>query len=371
MFNSAQELANAMSQWDPNGDWTVFIDPGTQTITIEGGSSSSDYGVMVVEQSSTGIKVQLGISGVYVPTGHGLLLPFGFHQIVVTDTLKGCTDSVVALVACVNSEVVENTIFTGELDSLCLDFSELPGTPSGISNICPGSGGEIAVFSINDGCVFYFGNEPGPDTACIVVCDDWGVCDTTFLFVTVVEPPSGDPLPVAVNDTLVTQPGHGVVIDVFANDTLNSLQQFFIPDPPGNGQAVFLPGGSVNYLPGQDYCDDDVPDSFTYVICNPAGCDTATVFITVQCTGVEIFNGFSPNGDGVNDFFKIGGLQNYPGHHLQVYNRWGNLVFEATNYQNTWNGTWKDKDLPDGTYFYYLDLGDGSKALSGFVELHR
>ncbi|TAK32706.1 MAG: gliding motility-associated C-terminal domain-containing protein, partial [Saprospiraceae bacterium] len=147
--------------------------------------------------------------------------------------------------------------------------------------------------------------------------------------------------------------------------------QFFILDPPGNGQAVFLPGGSINYLPGQDYCDDDVPDMFSYVVCNPAGCDTATVFITVQCTGVEVFNGFSPNGDGVNDFFQINGLQNYPGHRLQVYNRWGNLVFAAVNYQNTWDGKWKNQDLPDGTYFYYLDLGDGSKPLSGYVELHR
>ena len=371
VFNSAQELADSMSLWDPNGQWEVFIDPDTQTITIAGGSSSSVYGVMVVQQSTTGIKVQVGISGVYMPSGYGLFLSFGYHQIVVTDTLKGCSDSVAGLVVCVNSDVVENTIFTGELDSLCLDFSELPGTPASISNICAGSEGEIVAFSINDGCVFYFGNEPGLDSACIVVCDDWGVCDTTFLFVTVVEQTTGDSVPIAVNDTLVIQQGHSVVVDVFANDTINSLGQFFILNSPANGQAVFLPGGTINYLPNEGYCDDDVPDEFTYVACNPAGCDTATVFITVECTGVEVFNGFSPNGDEVNDFFQINGLQSYPGNQLKVYNRWGNLVFEATNYQNTWDGTWKNQDLPDGTYFYYLDLGDGSKPLSGYVELHR
>jgi len=58
---------------------------------------------------------------------------------------------------------------------------------------------------------------------------------------------------------------------------------------------------------------------------------------------------------------------------LVVYNRWGNQVFEAENYQNDWAGTWDgNKDLPDGTYYYFLKLNDeDNRTFRGFFELYR
>ncbi len=49
--------------------------------------------------------------------------------------------------------------------------------------------------------------------------------------------------------------------------------------------------------------------------------------------------GFSPNGDGVNDPFVIRGISHYPKNTFVIFNRWGNKVFETVNYQNTWDGT--------------------------------
>ena len=46
------------------------------------------------------------------------------------------------------------------------------------------------------------------------------------------------------------------------------------------------------------------------------------------------------------------------------------MVFEQQGYKGQWNGTWRDKDLPDGTYFYLLDDGEG-KQYSGFLEIRR
>jgi gliding motility-associated-like protein len=91
----------------------------------------------------------------------------------------------------------------------------------------------------------------------------------------------------------------------------------------------------------------------------------------VLCKGLSIVQGFSPNGDLTNETFKITGLNDYPDHHLYVYNRWGSLVYEATNYQSDWEGTYKDKKLPDGTYFYLLDKGNGDKPVSGYVLIMR
>jgi gliding motility-associated-like protein len=55
---------------------------------------------------------------------------------------------------------------------------------------------------------------------------------------------------------------------------------------------------------------------------------------------------------------------------LVVFNRFGNQVFEANNYKNDWGGTFDGKPLPDGTYFWMLDLGAG-KTMSGYVQIHR
>lgn len=86
---------------------------------------------------------------------------------------------------------------------------------------------------------------------------------------------------------------------------------------------------------------------------------------------------FSPNWDGKNDVLIINGIYAYKDNKLMIYNRWGALVFEATNYQNDWSGTnEKDKfimeeELPVGTYFYTLDLNDGNEPLKGFIYLTR
>ena len=58
----------------------------------------------------------------------------------------------------------------------------------------------------------------------------------------------------------------------------------------------------------------------------------------------------SPNGDGDNDFFVIQNIEFFKGNILNIYNRWGNLLYETTDYQNDWAGD----GAPDGTYFYTL-----------------
>ncbi len=94
-------------------------------------------------------------------------------------------------------------------------------------------------------------------------------------------------------------------------------------------------------------------------------------------TDFFIPEGFSPNGDGINDVFFIRGIDNYTNNVFTVFNRWGDKVFAATNYQNTWDGKTSmgvrvgGDELPVGTYFYTLDLGDGSKIFKGTIYLNK
>ncbi len=86
-----------------------------------------------------------------------------------------------------------------------------------------------------------------------------------------------------------------------------------------------------------------------------------------------IFNQFSPNGDGVNDFLKIKGIGSFGKNSIEIYNRYGQLVFEARNMTDdrVWDGLWKNKEAPQGTYFYVLDLGNGSEVQKGWIQLLR
>ncbi len=79
-----------------------------------------------------------------------------------------------------------------------------------------------------------------------------------------------------------------------------------------------------------------------------------------------------------NDNFVIPGIENYPSNNITIYNRWGNEVFFAEGYSNTWDGTANrgiilgDSKLPTATYYYILDLnGDGKIIYKGYVYLKK
>ncbi len=260
------------------------------------------------------------------------------------------------------------SLVPGMVDTVCLSTVELQGALAEAYDACESLNGEIAVYALVDSCVIIEGYEPGTDTACIVLCDAFGLCDTTIVCANVSE--VMDTSLVAMPDSATTLADEPAIINVLGNDRFGQLDTFFILDPPANGTATFMLDGTVAYVPDEGYCDDAQPDRFSYVICEASSCDTALVFVTVECTGLFIYNGFSPNEDGINDTFVIKGLDKFPGHYLRIFNRWGNLVFESDNYQNDWDGTWKGIPLPDGVYFYLLDDGQGNRY-SGYVQINR
>ena len=103
--------------------------------------------------------------------------------------------------------------------------------------------------------------------------------------------------------------------------------------------------------------------------------DTMLVFLK-DCLTITIPNAYSPNGDGVNDFFVVVNIESYPRNRMQIFNRWGNKVVDRSPYVNDWDGTSQfgavfGEKLPESTYYYVLDLGDGSDAFTGYIYLRR
>ena len=104
---------------------------------------------------------------------------------------------------------------------------------------------------------------------------------------------------------------------------------------------------------------------YTIDFIDDCGLTGSTVLEVVVCE-TEIPNIFSPNGDGINDIFIIRGTEGFPNSRLEVYNRWGGLVYENDNYQSAWRGD----DLPEGTYYYVYLRNDGEK-FAGYFQLVR
>ncbi|MCC6684536.1 MAG: gliding motility-associated C-terminal domain-containing protein, partial [Bacteroidia bacterium] len=111
---------------------------------------------------------------------------------------------------------------------------------------------------------------------------------------------------------------------------------------------------------------------YTVAVSDNNGCLIADSIVLTQPIPLEMPSGFSPNGDGHNDYFVVHGLEAYPVNLLRIFNRWGNEVYTKRNYTNEWNGEdLSNSSLPDGTYFVILDVNNGEITLTGYVDLRR
>lgn len=284
LFNDFYQLVDMMNDADPLGNWVL----DTLENSIVGGQSGTGYASLAITHlaSNTTLTLPLATVSVAHPSIFVTETPLT-HIFVAIDPLWGCADTLYINLVEESQPVLPDidTIFVqlpvGGDTILCIPTDELPGTLELMSNACVSATDPAQVNFLGNECVEIVGMEVGEMQACIILCDDLGVCDTTIVIIEVLE-------------------------------TNREL---------------------------------------------------------------EIYTGFSPNEDGINDFFKIKNIEYYPDNELVIFNRWGNKVYEVKTYsnENPWQGQYGDKILPDGTYFYILDVViDGKKMkFSGYVELRR
>ncbi|MCX7696391.1 MAG: gliding motility-associated C-terminal domain-containing protein [Bacteroidales bacterium] len=157
-------------------------------------------------------------------------------------------------------------------------------------------------------------------------------------------------------------------------DTCVMLQGFSLS--PNVTYQWYPPYGLSNpQTPTPLACVNKDTTIYVLLVSNGICSSTDTVYVYLmrnQTPGdVSFVNSFSPNGDGINDVWMITNAEKYPKNKLSVYNRWGNKVYEAKPYLNDWDGTSIGKPLPDGTYYFVFDKGNGDPIIAGYVTIIR
>jgi gliding motility-associated-like protein len=210
------------------------------------------------------------------------------------------------------------------------------------------------------------------DTVSCVLVNNGGACITTAF--------------AASNSVIVSiippqSPSPSVTITASANNVYVGTSVTFTATPANAGMVT----GYQWMVNGKN----TGPDSAAFTTTRLLNGDTVTCTITlasgctVSVTSLPIIvsilpppilsipNAFSPNGDGINDVWDIPDLAYYPKCLVNIYNRWGGMVFQSRGYTIAWDGNYKGQILPAGTYYYVINLENKGKPLSGWVALLR
>jgi gliding motility-associated-like protein len=169
--------------------------------------------------------------------------------------------------------------------------------------------------------------------------------------------------PVAITDFDSTLMNVAVLIRPMDNDydPGGGVLNYFLLEGPYHGFISPVTDSMFSYTPYPGFVGID--SLKYYVVDNDPvpQFDTAMIYIFVgEDIPVVIHNVITPNGDGLNDRWTIGGIENYPKNTINIFNRWGDKIRTFNAYDNSsvvWDGTNRHGEpVPDGTYFYILEI---------------
>ena len=140
---------------------------------------------------------------------------------------------------------------------------------------------------------------------------------------------------------------------------------------------VFVEGGTENYAylwSNNEITEsiyDLLPGTYAITVTDANGCvkvDTINVnALDIDC--IDPVTAFTPDGDGINDTWFLENMELYPEASVKVFNKWGNLLYESNGVYEPWDGYYNGKRLPSATYYYIIDLGNGSTPYTGPVTI--
>lgn len=148
----------------------------------------------------------------------------------------------------------------------------------------------------------------------------------------------------------------------------------------GPNQTIFLSesatlGGSPAGPPGSTFtwspdtllsnntapnpiADPTVSTWYTLTVVGPDGCISVDSVLVTVVPDIIIPTGFTPNGDGYNDTWIIDFIELFPNVEVEIYNRWGEMLFQSNGYRTPWDGRYSGGPVPVGTYYYVVKLND-------------
>jgi gliding motility-associated-like protein len=189
----------------------------------------------------------------------------------------------------------------------------------------------------------------------------------------------------ALKDEYATKYNTSIPFNVLQNDANvgNHAVNVVIATPP-NGRMIYSQtNGKGTYTPNLKFFGKEIVQ---YIVCSaecPESCDTSTVEFNVESpcndkTNLKLPNIIFPNASGINRYFHVEAIEKCPAafgpkpSSLKVFNRWGDLVYSSHEYKNDWDGeNNKGQPLPDGTYYYLLDMGSQGGPVKGWVVIMR
>lgn len=108
---------------------------------------------------------------------------------------------------------------------------------------------------------------------------------------------------------------------------------------------------------------------YKIVATSSGGCSTTDSISVKLLKPILVPNTFTPNNDGINDLWLIENLQTYPNAIVEIFNRYGQLLYESKGIYKPWDGAYKGKPLPFGTYYYIIDTNGTVSTLTGYVTI--
>ena len=147
-------------------------------------------------------------------------------------------------------------------------------------------------------------------------------------------------------------------------------------------EAIGGPFSAYRWEPAGGLDNINIPDplaspqeSTTYTVyaLNEYNCEESAMIHLEVIEDIMAYNVFSPNGDGINDFFDIKNADRFPEILVEVYSRWGDMLFHSVGYDDSkrWDGTTRGSNAPLGTYYFVIVPYSGAKPITGNVTIIR
>ena len=264
-------LVDSMNAWDPTGNWELDVN----TSMIKGGDPGLNYGLLIISQNGVPLAgLQPNLQP--LPTGIALQLPQGEHELVITQSSTGCSETHNITVSCEEIPSVDVTLALCASDTLCLDPLAID-TIASITNLCPDAAdGQVSLQLAGGNCVALTGDAVGVDTFCLEVCDAAGTCEQIEIIVTVNEP-------VVTTETLVIDLAICAVDTICLDSELScAIDTIFNACPAASGFASdIVPISGTNCV--EIVAETNGVDTACIVICDELGyCDTTILIVQVS-----------------------------------------------------------------------------------------
>lgn len=145
---------------------------------------------------------------------------------------------------------------------------------------------------------------------------------------------------------------------------------FTVSDPTGGNSPYEYSIDGVTFGNSQAF-SGLAAGNYTLTIRDDSGCTFSLLVTLEEKAGARIYNAFSPNGDAVNDTWNLPFLVDYPNAKVQVFNIWGKELFSSSGTYTAWDGTFNGEEVAAGTYYYIIDLKNGTDLFKGSLTIIR